>query len=63
MAELGGSMYRILKRVLAIILFLGVLGSAYIHVISGQWLLILGDAFFGFLMVMFAINPPGDHDV
>jgi len=56
-------MYRILKRMLAFILFLGVLVSAYIHVISGQWLLILGDAFFGFIMVIFAVDPRGDHDV
>jgi len=47
-----------IERILGAVLFVGVLFSAWIHAISGSYVMLLGDVYFGAMMVYFTLSPP-----
>ena len=47
-----------IERILGVVLFVGVLFSAWIHVTSGPTVMLLGDVYFGAIMVYFTLSPP-----
>ena len=47
-----------IERILGVVLLVGVLFSAWIHVTSGSTVMLLGDVYFGAIMAYFTLSPP-----